>query len=143
MEENHTLLYLGAGLAYGGLFLALIIAIVACTRPQYKDFRYGAFFLFGNLVATPMVGLGNVCFYYEFLSGGLAHALAIPTISIIIGVLFAYKFLDLRSKTLFWITNIPYILMVYTIILPIFNIIYIYKIYKPTETADLSSIAEG
>ncbi|WP_309384846.1 hypothetical protein [Cerasicoccus frondis] len=133
MQDNNTLLYIGTAILLPGLIASLIFAIIAARRPANEGFRYGAFFLKGSIIAIPAIGLGNTCFYYQFLPGGLAHAAAIPTLCVIIGILSAYKLLDFRNKGLWWIFNIPYIVTGYGLPLAIFNIIYIYAIYKPTS----------
>ncbi|MEO0796743.1 MAG: hypothetical protein AAFX93_16365 [Verrucomicrobiota bacterium] len=131
MDGDQTLLYLGAGLTSGGLLLGLIIGVIFAVNERAQGFRYGSFFLGMNLVLVPCFGLGVVMYYYQFLDGGLAHAVAIPQILLGIGVLVAYKCLRFRSKALFWITSIPYLLSIYLSPVAIFNIVYIYAIYKP------------
>lgn len=129
--DDMTLLYLGSGLTGGGMLLGLIAAIIFCANEKNKGFRYGAFFLGGSLAMVPLFGLGTCCYYYQFLDVSMASMCSIITVSVIVGVLAAFKFLDFRSKALFWIVNIPYILIMYGIPLWIFNMVYLYAIYKP------------
>lgn len=133
--DNNSLLYIGAGLSTAGMLLSPIIGTIAAVNKKSKDFRYGAFFLSANLPIVLLCGMGTICYFYEFLGeDGLAHAVAFPVAAIIIGILIAYKALGFRSKALFIISSIPYLLMVYCIPLFIFNLIYILKIYTPEQT---------
>ncbi|WP_309384844.1 hypothetical protein [Cerasicoccus frondis] len=134
--EDMTLMYLGSGLMYGGLLLALIAGIIGGNLPQSKGFKYGVFFHAGNMVAAPLGGLAMVCLFYEFLSPDIAHLNTIVVAVVVIAELIAYKALKFRGKALWWITNIPYILLIYTIPFAIWNIVYYYKVYKPGNSTD-------
>jgi len=87
---------------------------------------------------VPLCGLAYICFFYQFLGGGLAHALVIPTIISVIGVISSYRLLNFRSKSLFCIVSIPYIFSLYLIPIVIWNLIYIFAVAKPVEDSSSS-----
>jgi hypothetical protein len=134
-DHNQLLLFIGAGLVYGGLLLALIVGVIFAVRSHNYGFRYGSFFLSGNLVLVPLLGAASVCFYFQFLDS-IAYAVAIPTILLCVGVLIAYKLLDFRSKALFIIASIPYLLTLYLSPIAIWNLIYIVFICRPNSSAE-------
>ena len=134
-DDNQLLLFIGAGLLWGGLLLALIVGVIFAIRSHNSGFRYGSFFLSGNLVLVPLLGAAFVCFYFQYLES-IAFAVAIPTILLCLGVLLSYKMLEFRSKALFVITSIPYLLTLYLSPIAIWNFIYIFFIYRSRPSAE-------
>ena len=136
--ESQLLLYIGSGLSLGSLLLGPIVGVILAIKEQYKGFRYGAFFLGASLVLVPLQAIAVCCYYFQFLDDGLAFVTTIPTSLFVIGLLLAYCFLPFRSKALFIIVSVPYLLIVYLSPVFIFNLVYILKLYKPVESANPS-----
>ena len=134
-DDDQLLLFIGAGLLCGGLLLALIVGIIFAIRNQGSGFRYGSFFLSANLVLVPLWGAASVCFYFQFLNS-IAYAVAIPTILLCVGVLISYKLLDFRSKALFTIASIPYLLTLYLSPVAVWNLIYIFFVCRPKSAPE-------
>lgn len=134
--ESQLLLYVGSGLSMGSLLLGPIVGIILASKERYKGFRYGSFFLGASLVLVPLQGAAICCYYFQYLDEGLAFVTTIPTTLFVIGVLLAYFFLPFRSKPLFIIVSVPYLLIIYLSPVFIFNLVYILKLYDPTRTAD-------
>ena len=143
MPDDNLLLYIGSGLIVGGLFLAIVMGVIFAVQPKHAGFRYGAFFLGANLALVPLWGAAAVCFFFQFLSDGLAYGLAIQTSLICLGVLIAYRFLAFRSKALFIIATIPCLFSMYLTLLGIWNLIYILAVYKPAVVAGRGRMGKG
>ena len=130
--QNYTLLYVGSGLIFVGLLIALPLGLFAAIKQQNKGFRYGSFILSSSLIAVPATSLAMIAFAYQFL-GVIAPVLAIPSLLCFAGVLAAYRYLDFRSKSLMISVSVPYILSLYFSPIALLNCIYIFWIYKPAK----------
>jgi len=132
MREN-TLLYLGAGIASFTIIVSIVTGLIYSQKKEFSDFKYGAFYIhsiFGIAIGSTLSG---ILFYFQFLSWDLAIFSSSLLLGFQVGFLLLYKFMEKRNKLFFFLVSIPCLVIFYLAPIFIFNMVYIFKIYKPVS----------
>jgi len=84
--------------------------------------------IFGIAIGSTLSG---ILFYFQFLSWDLAIFSSSLLLGFQVGFLLLYKFMEKRNKLFFFLVSIPCLVIFYLAPIFIFNMVYIFKIYKP------------
>lgn len=137
-NEPMTLLFLGAGLVLAAFVIGISAGIIGSVKSTIPKFKYGSFYVTFSLPFSVLYFLATMAFYYQFLGSEIALYCSIVSLALLISAVLIFMFLPLGSRLQFTLLSLPCLFFWPLIPLFIWNLVYIFAVYKPGKAMQSS-----
>jgi hypothetical protein len=138
--KSDLLLFVGAGVLVGSIFLGVAIGLIYVLRGNIREFRYGVFYSVFASVASIGFCLSSIAFYFQYLSFNIAVFCSLLAVGFLGGLSLLAAFVRKDNRVLFGILSIYCLAVIWLVPVFIWNMIYLFAVARRRRTGSDQSL---